>query len=858
MKKFAVLISLVFAAASPLAAQTQRTVATPSSTTSAALQTAAVANGNGTVADLSGYSVALVSTFCSGCTGGSRIWFEGSPDGTNFGPLISNKVGDSTYLLAWTTVSDGYTFFQVPLYSMRYLRARVSNYSTGTLSATAYASMATPQLTNTGTTISSGNVTAILSSDAFLGTPVPLVGQLAAGSDGTNAIALRTNGTGRLQVDVITAPTTAVTGTFWQATQPVSAASLPLPSGASTSANQSTEITALQLIDNLPNTIGSTTSGQSGALAMGATTTAAPTYTTGQTNPLSLTTAGGLRVDGSGATQPVSGTVTANAGTGTFAVSAASLPLPTGAATAAKQPALGTAGASSTDVISVQGIASGTALPISGSISCSNCSGTGVSVNEDVASANADPGTPAYGVRQDTPTGTTSTDGDYGPLKLDSIGRLWVNCGTGCSGGTQYTHDAALTIGSSATTLSGARASAAAPTNVSADDDAVALWALRSGALAVQPTFAGVLGVAGNGVSGTGVQRVTIASDSTGVVAATQSGAWTVTANAGTNLNTSTLALETGGNLAAIKADVDKIPSQGQALAAASLPVVLTAAQITTLTPPAAITGFALDATLTGGTQQSKITDGTNVSTVKAASTLPVATDKALVTTQRDAIPAGTNVIGHVIADSGSTTAVTGTVSTNVAQLAGTTTDTNSGSKSAGTLRVVLATDQPQLTNKILVTPDANSAVNVAQMNGAALASPDANSYAISPNAATATAAAASSACNILSAASTNATNCKGSAGNLYGYEIYNTSTTVYYLRLYNLSASPTCSSATGFIRTIPIPPAAAAGGVGGAVSNYTVPVNFGTGIGFCITGGSASTDNTNAATGVFGEIRYK
>lgn len=70
------------------------------------------------------------------------------------------------------------------------------------------------------------------------------------------------------------------------------------------------------------------------------------------------------------------------------------------------------------------------------------------------------------------------------------------------------------------------------------------------------------------------------------------------TANAGTNLNTSLLALEAGGNLAAIKTDVDKIPSQGQALAAASMPVVLTAAQITTLTPPAAIAGFATETTL--------------------------------------------------------------------------------------------------------------------------------------------------------------------------------------------------------------------------------------------------------------------
>jgi len=164
---------------------------------------------------------------------------------------------------------------------------------------------------------------------------------------------------------------------------------------------------------------------------------------------------------------------------------------------------------------------------------------------------------------------------------------------------------------------------------------------------------------------------------------------------------------------------------------------------------------------------------------------------------------------------------------------------------------------------KLLVTPDsvalpANQSVNVNQWNGQALASPDANSYVINPNAATATSAAAASVCNILATASTNATSCKGSAGNLYGYEIFNTTTTVYYLRLYNTSSAPTCSSATGFIRSIPIPPAAAAGQVGGIVSNQVVPVNQGTGIGYCITGGSTSTDNTNAAAGIFGELRYK
>jgi hypothetical protein len=80
---------------------------------------------------------------------------------------------------------------------------------------------------------------------------------------------------------------------------------------------------------------------------------------------------------------------------------------------------------------------------------------------------------------------------------------------------------------------------------------------------------------------------------------------------------------------------------------------------------------------------------------VKSASTLrvvlatdqPALTNKLLVTPDSVALPANQSV--------------------NVSQLAGTTTDTNSGNKSAGTIRVVLATDQPQLTNAIKVDPSA-------------------------------------------------------------------------------------------------------------------------------------------------------
>lgn len=111
-------------------------------------------------------------------------------------------------------------------------------------------------------------------------------------------------------------------------TQPVSATTLPLPTGAATEAT----------LAKLTPTQGSTTSGQSGPLVQGAVTTAAPTYTTAQTSPLSLTTAGALRVDNSANTQPVSGTVTVVQPTGTdLHVVVDASALPTGASTSALQ-----------------------------------------------------------------------------------------------------------------------------------------------------------------------------------------------------------------------------------------------------------------------------------------------------------------------------------------------------------------------------------------------------------------------------------------------------------------------------------------------------------------------------------------
>lgn len=102
--------------------------------------------------------------------------------------------------------------------------------------------------------------------------------------------------------------------------------------------------------------------------------------------------------------------------------------------------------------------------------------------------------------------------------------------------------------------------------------------------------------------------------------------------------------------------------------------------------------------------------------------TIDVSTGNSGAGTQR--VVLATNQPNVPVSDAGGSLTVDGTVSLsanssfNLNQVLGTTVDVNSGTKSAGTQRVILATDQPQLTNKLLVTPDANSSFNLSQILG--------------------------------------------------------------------------------------------------------------------------------------------
>ncbi len=498
-------------------------------------------------------------------------------------------------------------------------------------------------------------------------------------------------------------------------------------------------------------------------------------------------------------TQPVSGTVTANAGSGTFAVSAASLPLPTGAATAAKQPALGTAGVSSTDVISVQGIASGTAMPISGTVTanagtnlntsalatsanltsgtqktqivdgsgnviastsnnlnvqCANCSGSGVST-ADQASFTA--GTSLFagsgGFYQTTATSNPLTTGQQGVFQVTANRALFSNLRN--AAGTE--------VGTSTTPLQVSLANTAAnATAVKVDGSAVTqpvsgtFWQATqpvSGTVSITANSAvneaqinGVTPLMGNGVTGTGSQRVTIASDNTAfTVNAAESGTWNITNVSGT------VSLPTGASTETTLAKLTQ--AQGSTTSGQSGPLVQGA--VTTGAPTyttAQTAPLSLDTagnlrTVTSLAANSSV----NVAQVNGVTTL---TGNGVTGTgsQRVTIASDNTAFGVNAAQSGTwnITNVSGTVSlptgasteTTLAKLAvaqGSTTSGQSGTLAVGAVTTgsptyttaqtsplslttagALRTDASATTQPVsgTVSITANSAVNVAQING--------------------------------------------------------------------------------------------------------------------------------------------
>lgn len=210
--------------------------------------------------------------------------------------------------------------------------------------------------------------------------------------------------------------------------------------------------------------------------------------------------------------------------------------------------------------------------------------------------------------------------------------------------------------------------------------------------------------------------------------------------------------------LALIKAKTDNIPPLGQALAAASVPVILPSATVTTLTPPAAITGFATsakqDTLLTELQLKADLTETQPVSlasvpshAVTNAGTFAVQADTELpaAAALADGV-SSVNVEPRVAADmqglrsdgtansdrailskmqdvdSGAGTEYAVGVSKRVAASGGSIAETYAaGAVAPGTQRMTLGSDDPAVTAlQIIDNMVSGSGVNISQINGVA------------------------------------------------------------------------------------------------------------------------------------------
>lgn len=181
-----------------------------------------------------------------------------------------------------------------------------------------------------------------------------------------------------------------------------------------------------------------------------------------------------------------------------------------------------TVASDSTGVLSVDD--NGSSLTVDGTVTATIAAGaTTIAKAEDVASADADVGVPAMMVRKATPANTSGTDGDYEMLQ-GSAGRLW----------TSATIDAALPAGTNAI------GKLAANSGVDIGDVDVASIAAGDNNIGNVDivTVPAPLSTTGGGTEATAL-RVTVASDSTGVLSVDDNGGsltvdGTITANAGT------------------------------------------------------------------------------------------------------------------------------------------------------------------------------------------------------------------------------------------------------------------------------------------------------------------------------------
>lgn len=150
--------------------------------TTATLQSAATANGNGTVLSVTGMATALLTINCASCSGGTTVNFEVTEDGTNWYAREGRLLGSSS--MATSSANAGFNLWELPVAGAVSLRARISGYSAGTVTITGHAVPLTlqtqwVQLTNSGSyalaSNQSVNISQVAGATISQTNPVPTV-----------------------------------------------------------------------------------------------------------------------------------------------------------------------------------------------------------------------------------------------------------------------------------------------------------------------------------------------------------------------------------------------------------------------------------------------------------------------------------------------------------------------------------------------------------------------------------------------------------------------------------------------------------------------------------------------------------
>lgn len=187
--------ALLLALASPASAQNYSGpgggLITAPPAISGTLQSAAVANGNGTtLATVSQTAVALTVN-CATCSGGTTVNFEGTQDGTNFAAIFATISGTTT--TTTSSAASGINIWNVPVAGLSAIRARISGYSAGTVTVTGTA-------TGSDITLATSLLSALTSPVPACGavpctTTIGNIGQVSPYPVGATAITASSTGT---------------------------------------------------------------------------------------------------------------------------------------------------------------------------------------------------------------------------------------------------------------------------------------------------------------------------------------------------------------------------------------------------------------------------------------------------------------------------------------------------------------------------------------------------------------------------------------------------------------------------------------------------------------------------------------